>query len=283
LRRVRPSLPVLGICLLVAGAVALGVWWWTLRSATDPIDADPVDAYAVVVSSPACPGGADTTVTLTVQGAPVTATISGCGHAKDQRIAVQYLAGHPEQMRQAGTTTAGDSGLAGKLLPIGILAAGLVAVLATVALLVERRRSRHLAAGGSLSVAEIRARSARGGSADGGDGVEATGTVAPAAVRTDADSDAGPGAGPEMHDGTQRGDDADEAPRDRDEAPVTESDPGHARHRHADPGDEDPGIEDTGADTAEPAHVLPSGFVLVEEQLFTHSGTEAQPGEDRPG
>ena len=280
----RLSLPVLGICLLLAGAIALGVWWWNLRSATDPIDSHPVDAFAQVVASPACPNGSATTVRLTVQGAPVTATISGCGHAKDQRIAVQYLAGHPEQMRQAGTTTAGSSGLAAKLLPIGILAAGLAAVLATVALLVERRRSRHLAAGGSVSVADLRARAAAGGAGlgggvgdgggdgggtgdgdgagddvDGGDEAVVTGTER-AAGHSDGRADARPEADPDGVDGATR-------------EPGGAPESGSGEY----PGEVDTDVTDTG----EPSHVLPSGFVLVEEQLFTHSGTEAVPGEDR--
>ena len=38
-----------------------------------------------------------------------------------------------------------------------------------------------------------------------------------------------------------------------------------------DPAQPEPSMLDAG----EPAHVLPSGFVIVDEQLFTHSGTEA--------
>jgi hypothetical protein len=55
---------------------------------------------------------------------------------------VQYLEGYLDQVRLAGITVAHNSPR-GRWLPITVVAAGLLTVLATVALLIERRGSRH--------------------------------------------------------------------------------------------------------------------------------------------
>jgi hypothetical protein len=137
---------LISIVAVLLCAVALGIWWWTLKSASDPIDANPVDAYGLVVSSPSCTAGGLTTVTVSGTTPPVTATLNACGYRVGEQLPIQYLAGHPQTVRLTGTATAGSSSMAARLLPIGILTAGVIAVLATVSLLVERRRSRHQAA-----------------------------------------------------------------------------------------------------------------------------------------
>jgi hypothetical protein len=142
-RGFRVPIGIISIVVVLLCAAALGIWWWSLRSQTDPIDANPVDAYGVVVTSPSCPTGGVTTVTVSGTNPPVTATLDACGYRVGEQLPIQYLAGHPQTVRLAGTSTAGTHSLAARLLPIGILAAGLIAVLATVALLIDRRRSRH--------------------------------------------------------------------------------------------------------------------------------------------
>ncbi len=293
-RRIRTALPAVGICLLLIGAILLGVWWWHLRSVTDPIDANPVDAYATVVSSPSCSSGSRTTVRLSGTGPAVTARISGCGFATDQRLAVQYLEGHPTQMRLAGTTTAGSAGLAGKLLPIGILAAGLVAVFAAIALVVERRRSRHLASADRISVADLRSRAGasrreedravteNAGTPSTGGGGAASGSAdqTSAAADEDGSDEAAPdtmpggaapgGAAPEHSESEPPGASTPDRWRDGPGEPVERIDEGQPSSQEV--ADMDPG---------EPAHVLPSGFVIVDEQLFTHSGTEARTDTER--
>lgn len=216
-RRLRISIPIVAICVLLIGAAALGVWWWRLKSVTDPIDADPVDAYAVVVSAPACTDTAGGNATVTISGtAPaVTASLNACGYAPGARIAVQYLAGHPDQVRLSGTSIAGKGGMASRLLPLGILAAGMVAVLATIALLVDRRRSRHVEKSHRVTVAQLQA--ARATPAAGWRVSEFDG------------ASGGPAGGGERS------------------AP---------------------------APFAEPTHVLPSGFVMIDEHLFTHDGLD---------
>lgn len=151
---------VISIVIVLACAVGLGIWWWSLKSATDPIDANPVDAYGVVVSSPACPAGGSTIVTVSGTNPPVKATLDACGYRVGEQLPIQYLAGHPETVRLAGTSTAGTHSLAARLLPIGILAAGLIAVLATIALLIDRRRSRHQVAPTPRRAVRVPARAA---------------------------------------------------------------------------------------------------------------------------
>lgn len=165
-RPARFSLPVVAIGVLVVAAIAFAVWLWTVKSVTDPIDAKPVDAYAVVVSSPSCTSGSGSTVIdLTVTPA-VRSSLSACGRRVGERVAVQYLDGHPEQARLAGTTIAHNSP-AGRWLPIAIVAAGLLAVIATIALLVERRQSRHARAPTGVTVAQLRAGGVAGRSPSG--------------------------------------------------------------------------------------------------------------------
>ncbi|HET8589641.1 MAG TPA: hypothetical protein VFM01_08410 [Nakamurella sp.] len=266
--------PVLAICLLVIGALVLGIWWWNVRSVTDPIDADPVDAYAQVVSSPACSAGGQTLVRISGTEPPVTATLSGCGFARDQRLAVQYLAGHPDQVRLTGSSVAGAQSLAGRLLPIGILAAGLVAVLATVALLVDRRRSRHAPTASRVTVAQLRSR-ARPHSDPATPGWSAGATERPPTP----DGTGGAAGSP-----TAGGSSAAAAGR----APAPAPD-GHATAEptevtaRPDPDHADLNvvlIDPARVDGTEPAHLFPSGFVMIDEQLFTHSGPEA--GGERP-
>ncbi|RIJ77078.1 hypothetical protein D1871_08965 [Nakamurella silvestris] len=159
-RRTRP-LPILfGVVGLVV-VIVLGVWWWGLRDATDPIDADPQRAYAVVVSSQPCTQpAADTTVEFQVAGQTVTAALGGCGFKVDQRLAIQYLNGHPEQVRLVGVTATPASSTAKRVLPIIILAIGFIAVVAALALIREKRQGRRRAAGSggsAMTVQEMQA------------------------------------------------------------------------------------------------------------------------------
>ena len=159
-RRTRASWPVIAIGVLVAAAIGFGFWLWSVRSVDDPVDANPVDAYAVVVSSPSCTAGTGATVVELNLTPAVRSSLSACGRRVGERVAVQYLAGHPDQARLAGTAVAHNNS-AGRWLPIAILAAGLLAVVGTLSLLIDRRRSRHDGAStGTVhrpTVAELRA------------------------------------------------------------------------------------------------------------------------------
>ncbi|MTD13187.1 hypothetical protein GIS00_04400 [Nakamurella sp. YIM 132087] len=149
---------LIGVVVLLVAAIGLGIWWWTLRSQTDPISADPVDGYAVVVSSPACPGGEGTVVDIAGTDPVVRATMDACGYPEGRRIAVQYLASDPAQVRLAGTGTAAGTPSAARWLPLAILLTGGLAVAATLQQLIERRRSRHSGRGTRVSMADLRAR-----------------------------------------------------------------------------------------------------------------------------
>ncbi len=156
---------VIALVLLVAGAVVLGAWWWQLRKGTDPIDADPVGGYAVVVSSAPCTdaGAGNRTVVTIVGLEPITqTTLAACGYRQGQRLAVEYLAGHPETARLAGTSTGRDTGDLRKWLPIAILAAGVLAVGATIMLMREQRRAHggRSRSDGRVTVAELKAAAA---------------------------------------------------------------------------------------------------------------------------
>lgn len=155
-RPARISLPLVAIGVLVIAAIGFAVWLSSLKSVTDPIDAQPVDAYAVVVSSPSCTSGAGTTVIDLNLTPTVRSSLSACGRRVGEQVAVQYLDGHPDQARLAGTTIAHNSP-AGRWLPIAIVAAGLLAVIATMALLVDRRASRHAGGATQVTVAQLRA------------------------------------------------------------------------------------------------------------------------------
>ena len=274
-RRRGASWPLVAICVLVVAAVGFGFWLWSVRSAGDPIDASPVDAYAVVVSSPGCTAGSGSTVVDLNLDTAVRSSLSACGRRVGERIAVQYLAGHTDQARLAGTAVAHNNS-AGRWLPIAILAAGLLAVVGTLSLLIDRHRSRH--DGGSAgavprpTVAQLRAAAAqtapvRSRSADAPNPATVTG-VTPVPV---GDDEPDPPAGPDP--------DATTGP---DPAPVTTEDPagvaafagappGPSRARHA--------ADDAGADTTTR---IASGAVpgigstplrpsdIVDEDLFTH-------------
>ena len=150
--RARVRIPALLLGGLVAGAIVLGSWW-ALGSPSDPIDQNPVQALAFVASSPSCVDSGDRaagrrlTVVDVVGGAspvrPVRTTVDACGYRDGQQVAVQYLAGDISRARLSGTSTAGDTGSAGRLLPIGLLVAGLLAAAATIALVADGRRSRR--------------------------------------------------------------------------------------------------------------------------------------------
>lgn len=154
-RRVGVFVPLVVIGVLVASAIGFGIWLWSVRSVVDPIDAQPVDAYAVVVSSPSCTSGSGTTVIDLSLTPVVRSSLSACGRRAGERVAVQYLKGDPQQVRLAGTTIAHNSPQS-RWLPIAIVAAGLLAVIATIALMLDRRRSRHSGAS-RVTVAQLKA------------------------------------------------------------------------------------------------------------------------------
>lgn len=162
-RTTRASWPVVAIGVLVVAAIGFGFWLWSVRSVSDPIDAHPVDAYAVVVSSPSCTAGSGSTVIDLNLETAVRSSLSACGRRVGERIAVQYLAGHTDQARLAGTAVAHNNS-AGRWLPIAILVAGLLAVIGTLSLLIDRHRSRHdgrsAGAVGRPTVAQLRAAAA---------------------------------------------------------------------------------------------------------------------------
>lgn len=150
---------MVAIGVLVVAAIGFGFWLWSVRSVDDPIDANPVDAYATVLSSPSCTAGTGATVIDLNLDTTVRSSLSACGRRVGERVAVQYLAGHPDQARLAGTAVAHNNS-AGRWLPIAILAAGLLAVIGTLSLLIDRRRSRHDGSSTGVArptVAELRA------------------------------------------------------------------------------------------------------------------------------
>lgn len=164
-RSIRARLPRIGVsgltvalAVVLVGAIALGVWWWTLHPSADPIDSDPVNASAVVVSSPTCPDSGQTVVRIVGLEPATTASLDGCGFSVDQKVSVQYLAGDPQQIRQAGTATGSERALTTKLLPIGILVAGLTAVIALGVLLVERRHRRQRDPNTAVALTDLQSR-----------------------------------------------------------------------------------------------------------------------------
>ena len=152
---------LVSLVVLLAGAVALGLWWWSLRDGGDPIDADPVSGYGIVVSSPACadmPPGARTVVTIIDVTPPTQARVDACGYRQGQRLAIEYLDGSPQEARLAGTTTGGSTDdTVRRLLPLAILLAGLLAVGAAVMLLRDQRAGRRAGSDqpGRVTVAEL--------------------------------------------------------------------------------------------------------------------------------
>lgn len=159
-RRLSPL--VLALVLLLVAAVALALWWWSLRSMSDPIDANPVSTTATVVASPPCGEGGKTTVQLTGVHPGTDSTLDGCGFTVGERLAVDYLAGSPESARLTGTTRAGESPMISKILPIVILVAGFACV-AMLGFAAAERRSRRPAAGSRGPDGASRSRRRRGG------------------------------------------------------------------------------------------------------------------------
>lgn len=153
LGRVRISLIAVSLCVLLLAIAGLGAWWWIDGSRTDPIDANPVSAVAIVVSSPQCLDEGHTIVR--VPGVAAESELDGCGFAVGQRISVEYLSGHPDVVRLSGTTHAGGSSPARKIVPIGILVAGMVAAFGLVA---AGRTGSKRSRSGAVSVAQLRAR-----------------------------------------------------------------------------------------------------------------------------
>jgi hypothetical protein len=167
-RRPRLTGTIVVLVLLVAGAVALGLWWARLGAKADPVAADPVSGYGIVVASPPCTDAANGGVTtVTVVGSTIQATLDACGYRQGQRLAIEYLRGHPETARLAGTSTGTQAIGIRKVLPYVILGVGLLAVAAAI-LLIRERRSGHRqqrAATERVTVAELQAAAAAAASA----------------------------------------------------------------------------------------------------------------------
>jgi len=162
-RRPRPTGTIVALVLVLLGAGALGLWWARLGSGSDPIDAAPVAGYGVVVASPPC---TDTTVAgrtvVTVVGSTTQADINACGYRQGQRLAIEYLRDHPETARLAGTSTGAQSSGLRRALPFLILGLGVLAVIAAI-LLVRQRRAGHRSTGvveARVTVAELQAAAA---------------------------------------------------------------------------------------------------------------------------
>lgn len=154
-RRFNPLIIGLSVAALVL-VVGLGWWWWSLRTATDPVSADPVQAYATVTDSGPCTtAGSMTTVDMNTESGIVSANLKICGYRVDQSILVEYLRSDPTQARVYGTSTAPPSSFVQKLLPIAILLLGVIAAGAALAMLRERRKPRSTA--NPITVAELRA------------------------------------------------------------------------------------------------------------------------------
>lgn len=156
-RGIRVPVAIVAVVLLVLTVGGLATWWWMESSAADPLDSAPVSATATVVTSESCLADGTTTVRLSGTDPNRLSVLDGCGFTVGQRIAVEYLAGHPESVRLAGTTRAHQSSPARALIPLAILVGGLGAAIAIGVLAVRRVPARRPGAG-TVSVAELRAR-----------------------------------------------------------------------------------------------------------------------------
>lgn len=176
LGRVRVPIRWLALAVAVLALAGLGAWWFSVRTVTDPIDADPVSATAVVVESASCDGSGQTVVRLPGVAGGEHSVLDGCGFTVGQQVPVDYLAGDPAAVRLAGTSRAGDRSVLGALVPIGIVVAGLVvaSLLIAAGRSVGNRGRRR-----GLSVAELAERLAA--RRDGDDGATPSpGHVGPA-------------------------------------------------------------------------------------------------------
>ena len=144
---------VIGLAVLILAAAGLGVWWWSLRSTSDPVSADPVSGTATVVFSPRCDVGSSTVIDVALTP-PVRASLSGCGFEQNQTLAIDYLAGHPDQVRLAGTGATGPTG-PGRWLPWVILAVGVLIVGTLLVVLADLRRDHRIRAAHRISVADL--------------------------------------------------------------------------------------------------------------------------------
>ncbi len=146
------------VVLFVGGAGLL-----TYRTQPAP-SANSVTTTAVVVSSLACtdgPGGTAVDVLNSagpLAGDVVRASLDACGFQEGQQLTVQYPDGDPTQLSLADAVD--DEGTAGRLLPIGLLIAALLAVAAGVAVWLDGRRGSRRPAHSA-----IRGEGIRGGAA----------------------------------------------------------------------------------------------------------------------
>ena len=162
-RRPRLTGTMAALVLVLLGAVALGIWWARLGSGSDPVDAAPVSGYGVVVaSSPCTDATAGGRTVVTVVGSTSQASLNACGYRQGQRLAIEYLRDHPETARLAGTSTGAVSTGLRRVLPYLILGLGLLAVIAAI-LLIRQRRAGHRNARTAeprVTVAELQAAAA---------------------------------------------------------------------------------------------------------------------------
>ncbi|GAA1998856.1 hypothetical protein JL107_11875 [Nakamurella flavida] len=139
---------LLGSVLIIGVALAVPAG----AHGADPIDADPVTAFALVVDAPACTA-ATTPATVELLDPVLRAALDGCGLTAGQRIAVEYLRNEPGVVRLAGTSTSGVDGGSGRWVAAGLAVLALLAVLAVVVLVGAHRRGRPT--GPSVTVADL--------------------------------------------------------------------------------------------------------------------------------
>ena len=115
-----------------AGAAAIGFafWLWSVRSVDDPIDAHPVDAYAVVVSSPQLHGRLGIHRHRPEPGHH-GAQFAQCLRATDRRTCRRAIPCRTSGPGAVGRYQRGAQQPAGRWLPIAIVAVGLLAVVGT--------------------------------------------------------------------------------------------------------------------------------------------------------
>lgn len=135
-----------GIAVVAALVVTVGAWW-AAASSTGSSSASTVSGSAVVVSSLACANGDEGTVVdlRDPVGQPAGTTrraiLDSCGHQPGEVLAVAYSAADPSRLVVAATDPDVDTGR--RLMPLAIVLAGLLGLIAVVVLIRDGRRRRR--------------------------------------------------------------------------------------------------------------------------------------------
>ncbi|WP_395726966.1 hypothetical protein [Nakamurella sp.] len=136
-----------GIAASAALVLAAG-WSWAVGSTGPAALTDgTVSAQAVVVSSLACQNGDEGTVVDLLgpvdqpPGTTRRATIDSCGHRPGEVLRVEYSAAHPDRVVPTAVVDGVDDP-SGRLLPLGLILAGLLGA-AAVAVVVRDARRPH--------------------------------------------------------------------------------------------------------------------------------------------